>query len=98
MLCSLAQRGTVQRRAAVVQFGPSQPSAEAAQRIAGEAAAQQQRYSGAQRRISALPTPFQPLETKTPRELRSIGWVVSKVVMVPDEVAAIAQEVALLAG
>ncbi|GBF98909.1 FAD synthase [Raphidocelis subcapitata] len=32
------------------------------------------------------------------RELRSIGWVVSKVVMVPDEVAAIAQEVALLAG
>jgi hypothetical protein len=30
------------------------------------------------------------------RELRAIGWAVSKVIMVPDEVAAIAKEVAAL--
>ena len=31
-------------------------------------------------------------------ELRAIGWAVAKVVMVPDEVSAIAKEVALLAA
>ena len=37
-----------------------------------------------------------PYRHPTRRELRAIGWSVAKVVMVPDEVAAIAQEVATL--
>ena len=41
------------------------------------------------------------LQARTPSppecsELRAIGWTVAKVVMVPDEVAAIAKEVAAL--
>lgn len=45
---------------------------------------------------SPHPVPHSPPPFRS--ELRAIGWCVCKVVMVPDEVAAIAKEVALLAA